>query len=317
MKPGKTRVRTPQPQKRPPPPRPAASEAELAALEDAGRWLDEATIAHIPAYALGEERSYDFDQAAGRLRLNHADEASIDFEAQIIASFDPGDGSFRWSWANPSVRSEMSAAAAVARDHPDTKDFPSFQEEVFGAPFDEARKLAALAARLGGFDGVYRCLSDGALTVFAGYKAPDIDRRAWFGSDAPSGDQEAAAIELIERWDAEMFPVDEAYKRQDKKDDPDHSIELMDRLLSEKNAIYERYWKRDDDYWRPSSFRWPSEHDPSQLVRRIAAPRRQGGLYVIRQMSRREQTAHVVEWFDDAPRITEIDIEWGSGVLLS
>jgi hypothetical protein len=176
------------------PDRPAATVEEDAALADASRWLDAATLAHIRSFALGEERSFHVDSEKENLRLRFDDGATLDLEAQILGSYAPQDGSFRWSWANSGVRSTMAQAGSAARDHADARRFAALQAPTFHASFDESRRLAALAARLGGCDGVYRCATAEHVSFFVGYKTPELDRAAWFhGPDAePAG--EAAAM---------------------------------------------------------------------------------------------------------------------------
>jgi hypothetical protein len=69
------------------PPRPVEAPGEKDALDDASDWLDAAIIRDARAFSLGEERTYNIDQDAGRFALNHADGATVDLDIQIIASF--------------------------------------------------------------------------------------------------------------------------------------------------------------------------------------------------------------------------------------
>ena len=53
----------------------------------------------------------------------------------------------------------------------------------------------------------------------------------------------------------------------------------------------------------------------------LASPRvvadQAGGVYVITQLRTIGTHAHVVNFFDDGPRIVDQDINWGSGLLLA
>src|SRR5262249_16391938 len=117
-----------------------------------------------------------------------------------------------------------------------------------------------------------------------------------------------------ESYDREMFPIDVEHQ-QTPREARDGAF--SDRLLFAKKDIYRRYWRRTDPYWEPGSFGWPSEHDPAQLVRRFAAPRRAGGLCVHRQTGGTPTAAPVVELIDGELHITDQDIDWGRGLLLS
>jgi hypothetical protein len=295
------------------PSRPAAGPAEQTALRDAERWLDAATLAHGVAFGLGEERFFEGDQGAGELKLVFEDDAELNLSIQILGSFRPQDGSFRWSWANSSIDRAMTSAVTTARDHPSVKEFTSFTTPTFTASFYESQQLVALAARLAGRAGVYRCITDRSLSMFVGYALPVLDRQAWFGSTAPTPQQEADAIALINRWDEEMYPLDVAYEEGQVAGSPT----LMDELLAAKMAVYRRYWRREDSDWEPCSFGWPSEHDPADRRRRFCLQRRAGGLYVVTQTSSISINAHVVEMIDGAMHITDIDLDWGDGLLLA
>jgi hypothetical protein len=293
------------------PPRPPASAGEKTALREAVRWLDAATLAHARAFGLGEERSFNADQDAGKVVLNFADGEVLELDMHLLGSFRPHDRSFRWAWANSSVQTPHKAIAA--RDHASTKSFEAFKTPTFKVTFDEAQGLVAHAARLGGCDGVYRCITEEHLSVFVGYSTPKVPT-GWFKAPRATETQEAAAIALLANWDRESFPHDKAWHDGSSADK--ETPDLMEGLIGKKTEIYERYWRRDDDYWLPSSFGWPSEHDPAQHARRIAHPARAGGIYVITQLPT-AMHAHVVNFFPDGPRIVDQDIGWGTGLLLA
>ena len=269
-------------------------------------------MAHARAFALGEERSFNADQQTNQLKLNFADGKSLELGMHLLASFRPHDRSFRWAWANTSVQAPEKAIAA--RDHATTKTFQVFEVPTFHATFEESQELVALAGRLSGCDGVYRCVTNEHLSIFVGYTAPKVGAD-WFAPPRPSVAQEAEAIDLVTRWDREMLPHDRTWN-----DAPEASKDTQEfglEILARKTEVYKRYWRRDDNSWEPSSFGWPSDHDPEQYRRRFAIPRRAGGVYVITQLETSGQNAHIVNFFDDGPRITNQDIEWGNGLLLA
>lgn len=314
----------PAPHAAPPlPDRPTAGDAERTALAGAVAWLGAATLRDARALALGEERTFEVGQSEGRLTLCHADGARLDLSAQLLGTFSPHDRSFRWAWANPAVAAGVASAATAARDDAATAAFAAFRIPTFAARFDDALALAALAGRLGGCHGVYRCLTADHLTVFVGYAAPDAaagDRLRTGAAGSP--EDEAEALALVDRYAAEMLAVDVTFSRETEglpEDELDRVVGgVMDRLLPEKNRVYDGYWSRDDDTWRPGSFGSPSEHDPARWVRSFTLPRRAGGVYVVRQKQGfAGYDAYVVQRPGGAPRITDIDLDWGAGVLLA
>lgn len=288
------------------PKRPAEAPGEKSALDAAGKWLNAANLRDARAFALGEERTFEVNQDVGRLELIHADGGQVVLDIQILGSFRPQDRSLRWAWANSGVHESLTRAVCAARDHETTKAFPSLSTPTFEASFEDCARLVALAAKLGGCDGVYRCITENALTVYAGYQAPPS------AASSLDPEREAQARALLDAYDAEMLPLDEEHRL--KRKDSDYSA-ISRRLLDAKMEIYRRYWRRDDQYWEPCSFGWPSEHAPSQQELRFVVPRRAGGLYVITRGSHSRRSAHVVEFFKDGPRITDQDIDWGAGLL--
>lgn len=269
------------------------------ALNAADLWLTEQTQSQMRSLWLGEERGFDVDQDEASLTLTHADGYRETLRAEIIGSFRPQDRSFRWAWANTSVDRALTTAARAAQSR---AVFAALTEPTFETTFETARMLAAYAALTGGLDGVYRGLTDNALTVFVGFRAPQSAR--------PPSPNEAAATKLVDAYDAAMLPLDRAYQAARNRD------AAMDSLLKDKNAVYDRFWRRNDDFWRPSSFGWPSEHDNAERLRRFAVPRRAGGLYVVTERRTIGWDALVVTPFDDGLFITDYDLDWGRGVLL-
>jgi hypothetical protein len=298
-----------------PPPRPPFAEQEDAMLASAREWLDAATRTHARALALGEERTYHVDQDAGRLTLLHADGFKLEFaDVQILASFKPEDGSLRWSWANSSVDPRRSEAARAARDQAATSSFASLREPTFKVKFEDCVGLVALAARLSEQDGVYRCLVDGSLSVFVAYKLAHTTPGPSSHPALESLEAEAAA--LIDRYDAEMLPIDHEHNARPPELTIEEDSALASRLLARKLAVYRRYWSRTDAYWEPASFGDPSDHAPSTRLRRFTLPCRAGGVYVVTQRRPWHSEAHVVQDMGGTLKITDMDLDWGQGLLL-
>ena len=306
-----------------PPERPEPDADERARLRDAARWLDAVALRDARAFALGEERSYGFDQDTGALSLRHADGAILVLPGQILGSFRPHDRSFRWAWANPNVAPTMVRAALTARERMASA---AFQVPTFQTSYRDGKALAALAARLGGCRGAYRAVTDDHLSVFVGYGEPDgllpPVATEGPGSDAPADAELVEVTALVDRYDAAMLPHDvEAHERETALDPCDGAAQLavLDAVLAAKKRDHDRFWHRADGYWDPISVDWPSPHDPVRQKRRFAVPRRAGGAYVIMQAGHRTD-ALVVERVGGATggewRITDRDLGWGKGLPL-
>ena len=277
-----------------------AYETELA---NAARWHHAQTLAHAAAWGLGEEQHFSGDQEAGTLTLHFSAGADVVFPMQIVASFDPHDRTFRWAWGNASVDPALMSVAQAARAWGEANGIDDFKRPVATLTFDALTRLVALAGQKAGCEGIYRGITDDHLSVFVGFQSPGA------GDYWPNGRAESRflgqAHSLVKQWHAENLPIDAAYERDNSQ---------MDALLGQKDAIYERFWLRDDGYWRPCSFAWPSDHDPAQHSEIFALPRRAGGAYVVTRRGMHTD-AHVLEETDRGLRITDQHIEWGPGLF--
>ena len=268
------------------------------------RWLHDATLRDARAFALGEERRYVVDQGQGTLELRHAKGVKLALDVQLLGSFRPQDRSFHWAWANSGVAAETSRAARYARDARSQDE--AFATPTFHATFDQCTALAALAAWLGGCDGVYRAITAEHLTVFLGYQRPTSLPKKLEAD--PDDAFERRALELLERYDAAMLPFDiAANEAQDK-------LAGLREAVAGKRTVHSQFWHTKSDDWQPGSVAWPSPHDPVEQWSRFALPRRAGGAYVI-TLGAHRRDAHVVREVAGEARITDIDLGWGKGLL--
>jgi hypothetical protein len=89
----------------------------------------------------------------------------------------------------------------------------------------------------------------------------------------------------------------------------------LDEALDKKNEVFARYWCPKDELSRPDSLSWPSEHEPRGVRPSIALPRRAGGCFTLRWPNPHGQIAYVVEPVAGAAKITQIDADWGGGLI--
>lgn len=274
-----------------------------AELSSAAHWHAAQTLEHAAAWGLGEERRFTGDQEKGTLTLHFDAGDDVVLPMQFLASFDPHDGTFRWAWANASVDPALRRAVETAHAWGEANGIADFVRPVAQHKFGTLARLVALAGMKSGCEGVYRGVSDDSLSIFMGFGKP-LQGVYWPNGQADTAFQDAARA-LVAQWHAENLPLDAAYQRDNSQ---------MDALLDMKDAIYDRTWHRNDDYWRPCSFGWPSDHDPNEHTEAITLPRRAGGAYVVTRRGI-HCDAHVVEHTAVGIRITDQDLEWGNGLF--
>ena len=171
----------------------------------------------------------------------------------------------------------------------------------------------AFACHYGKLDGVYRMMANGSVSVFIGYRL-----KSFFGKDGNETAAETFVAEIetdrisraqahCDSYDAEMLGVDEAYNALG------DNTKMKD-FLDQKNEVYSRYWKRNDNFWTPCSFSWPSEHDINTVPIKFTGPViNQAAL--IGRIHGFQKTIYHVEFFDGEPKITDNLIEWGRGFI--
>ena len=301
------------------------SRADAKAASDRERavqWLHDSNEANARAWALGQHRRFEVDQDKGRLTLFFADGKMAVLPVQIIASFLPGDRNVRWAWAIDSVDASLAEASAELRRYGEAEGIAALTQPELTLEFDKLVQFAALAASFHGCAGLYRCLREDHSTVLVGFGAAEIQSNQgkpihadtlWrMGRASP--EFEARARSLVESWDSEIFPIDRDLELT-RPATPEAEIEAMETALDAKDRVYERYWRPKNEMWRPCSFSWPSDHDPGAHLPTLTLPRRGGGCFVVRWPVPHREFAYIVEEREDELRITDIDLNWGTGMV--
>jgi hypothetical protein len=303
------------------PARPQMGKGEEAALSAARLWLMETIQRDVAGFALGEERRFTVDQPGRTLTLAYADGESLIVQVEALGSFNPYNRTFRWAWSNTSIESPFAKLSEAARTHPDVRNFPSFSAPIFEATFEACTDLVALAARLSGCDGVYRAIAEDNVTVFLGYRLPPAADLARFWPSGQAAERDVLeARDQIVAYDAAMLPFDVEYNARYRSGGEDAAsaedrATILDDISLRQQQTHLKFWRRDDDDWDPP-LSWPSPHDPQTRRFLIAAPRRAGGVYVIRGGGSYGRDAFVLERHHDGMRIVDNDVEWGAGLLL-
>ncbi|MDF7776651.1 hypothetical protein P1X14_15445 [Sphingomonas sp. AOB5] len=286
-------------------PRLAPVDAFAPRLREACAWLTSQNILLAREHALGLEQDYTFDQDTGELVLRFGEGHALVLRAEVLGSFDPSDRSFMWGWANPSIVSDREADATRLKADGERLGLAALTTPVQIVTFDELQPLIALAAHDAGADGVYRCIVNDSSSVFLSIR---IESAPTDISNTNSALFDAAR-DLAARYDAEMLALDLEYHERSGEED------ILGPLIDRKMAVYKRYWSRDDNYWKPCSTGWPSDHDPDTRKLHFSAPHPAGGALDIAIGKTFGQTAYRIELVDGVLRITDNLIEWGDGLI--
>lgn len=95
-----------------------------------------------------------------RLEFASRERASGPIEArapvQILGSFNPGDKTWLWSWANPSILPPLTAHATTACDVGARRNIIELTERKFACTEADCWQITALACMINGAQGAYR-----------------------------------------------------------------------------------------------------------------------------------------------------------------
>ena len=226
---------------------------------------------------------------------------TLHLQAQILGSFDPVRRTFLWGWANPSLEPQVTVSANALKLEGEASNEAVLTTPEASISFDLIQTLMAFSAMKTGAHGVYRAITKDHTSVFMAFNLNE-DQKA---PERPDTEMIETAKALIEQHNRDMFEADKGYRKASEKAGGGVDIDLMDRFLAEKDKVYERDWRPENDAWKPSSFGWPSEYD-SQLYRNfLAAPDRKGGLkngYAGGPPGRGD-LVYKVKKFEDGPKI--------------
>lgn len=278
----------------------------LPALKAAAAWLHGQNMRAAQGWGVGMETDFGYDQDEAVLTLHGIAGAQPALKAQILGSFDPHDRSFMWAWHNPSISPEVCAMARAAREQGESDADPAFTTPVMTAKFDDLALVIALAAQKGGADGVYRAVLDNATSVFLAFQLEEGTRLL-----EPVAPELAAAVTaLIEGYDRDQLEQDRRYREGAETGSAD-----LDAVIRAKMVAYERDWARDDEYWRPASAGWPSDHDRASNRVHFLARHPEGGVLDVGIKPGVRQTVYRIEEKAGGVKITDQLIDWGRGFV--
>lgn len=272
------------------------------------------TTAHAGAWRLGEEERWDLDLEAGVVTFTFVDGLVATAPIQLVGTFNSGDGTFLWAWDHPSAPLSLRRAAGKVRAWAQRHAVSRLLRRKIRCSEDDAWGYTALAARLSKANGAYRALAGeggpyvfftfGAVSLRGGSRPPEV-LPAVSTSYELRRVKALGIIDFVRQFMRDTFEIEKAFHDKYGSRFP---ARASGRAIQDKRAIYERYWRRDDDYWQPCSMGWPSDDDLSR-TRRWEAFRISRGCYRINYRITNESSfrdcAYVVQRFPDGLRIVD------------
>jgi hypothetical protein len=144
-------------------------------VEKAMNDLRAKTASHQTAWGLGKAERWDVNQGDGRLIFTFPDKV-VSCDVQIIGSFAKSQGTWLWSWDNPSVLSNLTLASRELRDYGRAHGYAKLTQAKWKATEEDAWQMVALATLVGNAQGAYRGPA-GDTYVFMTFGPPRIEPR--------------------------------------------------------------------------------------------------------------------------------------------
>jgi hypothetical protein len=114
------------------------------------------TAAHGDLWGFGEEDNWALDQDVGEIVFSFADGKVARASAQIIGTINTLDGTWLWSWANPSIEPSLTRHAVGLRTYGEEHGIQFLTERKCPASQERAWQLTALSGYMNGAQGAYR-----------------------------------------------------------------------------------------------------------------------------------------------------------------
>lgn len=128
----------------------------MALLKTSVEDLKAKTKAHQNIWHFGEEERWNLEQDAGYLVFSFTNGTVARCPAQIIGTFSANDKTWLWSWANPSIKEELTVDARKLQSYGREHNLRKLTTAKWSSKQSHAWAMAALACKLCGGQGVYR-----------------------------------------------------------------------------------------------------------------------------------------------------------------
>jgi hypothetical protein len=112
------------------------------------------TEAHDTAWQIGEA-AWELDQDTGLITFT-GDKLVATAPAQVIGTYNTDDGTWLWSWDNPSIEAKLQDHALKVREHGQQHNVAALTTRKLDCSEEQAWEWTALACHLSEAQGAYR-----------------------------------------------------------------------------------------------------------------------------------------------------------------
>lgn len=108
-------------------------------------------------FRIGEYARWDYDLEDAKLRFSNEGVVLVEADIQAAGSIANSSKSWLWSWANSSLPDHVTDAILAVKEFGETHHILKLTDDYWEATEDDGWEMAAVANRIIGGKGVYRC----------------------------------------------------------------------------------------------------------------------------------------------------------------
>ena len=268
-----------------------------------------ATLDLIKRIAFGQESHWSAAQEANVLELNFKDGYSVRCKFEIIGTLNPQKKTFLFACDNPSISTENSGLSRSIKNFCSDCGVSEFRKRSF--------ELVCLAFEFGDIEGIIRGIDDQHRSIFMGVKnfqfvnpdGAECSQEEFLQYNDDQGVSEKECVDHLKDYFSLMNPIEENWYESEKTETE------TEIFMKQQYEVYEKYWHRDDDYWRPSGI-GGGYYNSSKVDQWMVFPKRKGNRFVMPFVEKGySNKPYTIANILGAPKIVDKDIDWGQNCL--
>ncbi|MEO0604028.1 MAG: DUF6882 domain-containing protein [Myxococcota bacterium] len=139
---------------------------------EAATWLEARHGALFARHGLEPGPAYHWDLDEASIQLTRPDGLEVRFDIQCIGSTATGPGTFLWSWANPSLRSQSTQDVPRVRAFGEQHGLDRLTDASWPGAHADGLEMLAVAGRILGASGVWIETTDTGAVYLLLFEAP-------------------------------------------------------------------------------------------------------------------------------------------------
>lgn len=273
------------------------------------------TFSCIQNWGLGQEVSWSADQDTGKLTLKFSDGAQASADFECIGSFTPHQKTFLLACDNSSISENRSATSSSMQAYGMDAGIPELTTAHANLAFEDLTQIVCLANDFTAFSGIVRGIDDNHRSIFMGIgpfsfadaEGREISDRVFWRRGNISDPDPQTCVQIVKNYFVDLDPIEKDWGKSGNSGG-------LNAAIARKQAVYDAFWTRDDDYWHPCSM-GTDEYNLENISDWVAFPKRGGGTFVLPYNPRLTNTPYLVETIANRPRITDCDLDWGQNCI--